>query len=95
MELKGFSLIMTGVVLEVLGQLAFKRGATTVIGDSGEQGVLRYWRALAFDRWIQLGLAVQLAALMLWIAALSFVPLSIAFPLASLSYGGAAMGGHY
>jgi len=95
MELKAFSLIMTGVVFEVLGQVAFKRGAATVFSESGEQGVLRYWRDLAFDRWIQVGVAVQVVALLLWIAALSFVSLSIAFPLASLSYCGAAIGGHY
>jgi undecaprenyl phosphate-alpha-L-ara4N flippase subunit ArnE len=95
MELKAFSLIMTGVVFEVLGQVAFKRGAAVVVRVSGERGVLRYWRDLMLDRWIQLGVAVQVVALLLWIAALSFVPLSIAFPLASLSYCGAAIGGHY
>ena len=95
MELKAFSLIMTGVVFEVLAQVAFKRGAATVVRESGEQGVLRYWRDLAFDRWIQVGVAVQVVALLFWIAALSFLPLSVAFPLASLSYCGAAIGGHY
>jgi len=95
MELTGLSLIMTGVVFEVLGQVAFKRGAATVIRDSDDQSVFRYWHALAFDRWIHFGLAVQVIALLFWIAALSFVPLSIAFPLASLSYGGAAIVGHY
>lgn len=95
MELKAFTLIMTGVVFEVVGQIGFKRGAATVVRESGEQGVLRYWRDLALERWIQFGIAVHLVALLIWIAVLSFVPLSIAFPLASLSYCGAAIGGHY
>jgi undecaprenyl phosphate-alpha-L-ara4N flippase subunit ArnE len=95
MELRAFSLIMTGVVFEVLGQVAFKRGAAAVVSAGGEQSVFRYWRDLALDRWIQLGVAVQVVALLLWVAALSFVPLSIAFPLASLSYCGAAIGGKY
>jgi undecaprenyl phosphate-alpha-L-ara4N flippase subunit ArnE len=95
MELTAFSLILTGVVFEVLGQLAFKRGAAGVVRVSGEQGVLRYWRDLGLDRWIQLGVAVHVVALLFWVAALSFVPLSIAFPLASLSYCGAAIGAHY
>jgi drug/metabolite transporter (DMT)-like permease len=95
MALTGFFLIMAAVVLEVLGQVAFKRGAAAIVRASGDQGVLRYWRDLALDPWIQLGVAVHVVELLLWIAALNFVPLSIAFPLISLSFCGVAIGGHF
>jgi drug/metabolite transporter (DMT)-like permease len=95
MALTGFLLIMAAVVLEVLGQVAFKRGATAIERASGHQRVLRYWLALALDPWVQLGVAIHVVELLLWIAALNFIPLSIAFPLASLSFCGVAIGGHF
>ena len=95
MELTGFLIIVAGVVLEVLGQVAFKRGAQRVMHLSGEQPVLLYWRDLARTPWIQLGIVSQIVALLFWIAALNFVPLSVAFPFASLSYCGVAAYGHY
>jgi len=95
MDLKSFLLIMTGVSFEVLGQVAFKRGAVAAVRSTGDRGVLRYWRDLALNRWIYLGVVIQIVALLIWIAALISVPLSIAFPLASLSYCGAALCGHF
>lgn len=95
MELTGYSLIMAAVVLEVLGQVAFKRGCAHVHRTAGEQGVLRYWRDLALDPWMQMGVALHVVELLFWIAALALIPLSIAFPLVSLSYVGVAIGGHY
>jgi drug/metabolite transporter (DMT)-like permease len=95
MELTGISVIMTGVVFEVIAQVAFKGGAASVLHVSGEQSVLHYWRKLVLEPSIQLGIVAQVAALLFWIAALNFVPLSIAFPFASLSYCGVALGGHY
>lgn len=95
MELRALSLIMSAVVLEVFGQLAFKRGAKRVVTVSGEEGALRYWGRLAVTPWIQIGVALHIVELLLWIAALRMIPLSIAFPLASLSYAGVAIGGHY
>jgi len=95
MELRAFLLIITGVVLEVLAQVAFKRGAMAVVRASGTQGVLRYWRDLALDAWIQAGIWANVGALLIWIAALNSVPLSLAFPVASLGYCGVAIAGHY
>jgi drug/metabolite transporter (DMT)-like permease len=95
MEMTAFSLIMAGVALEVFGQVAFKRGAACVVRTSGEQDAFQYWRGLALNPRIQFGIACYAVGLLLWIAALNFVPLSIAFPLASLSYCGVAIAGHY
>jgi undecaprenyl phosphate-alpha-L-ara4N flippase subunit ArnE len=95
MGLTAFSIIIAAVALEVLGQIAFKLGASGVVRHAGEQGALLYWRGLLFDGWIQLGIADHVVELFFWIAALNLAPLSLAFPLASLSYCGVAAGGHF
>ena len=94
-ETKALPLIMAAVVLEVLGQLAFKRGTARVMLRFGAERAFSYWGRLALVPWIQFGVVVHFVELLLWIAALSLVPLSVAFPLASLSYVGVAVGGHY
>jgi len=95
MERTAFAVIMAAVVLEVLGQLAFKRGSTGAVRASQDASVLRYWRNLLREAWIQLGVAAHVAGLLFWIAALNLAPLSIAFSLGSLSYCGVAIAGHY
>ena len=95
MELTAYTLIIAAISIEVLSQVAFKHGAMVVVHASGEQGALRYWRNLALHPWIQFGVVAHVFELLLWIAALHYIPLSIAFPLASLSYCGVAIGGHY
>jgi undecaprenyl phosphate-alpha-L-ara4N flippase subunit ArnE len=95
MKLNAFALIMSGIVFEVLGQILFKRGAVDVVRVSGVQDAFKYWGQLLLHPCIQLGVVIHVVALLLWVAALGYVPLSIAFPLTSLSYCGAALGAHY
>ncbi len=90
-----FWLIIGAVGLEVIGQIAFKLGAATVVRASGEQGVLRYWGHMLMDPWIQAGVAAHAVELVMWVAALSMAPLSLAFPLVSLSYCGVAVASHF
>jgi drug/metabolite transporter (DMT)-like permease len=64
-----------GAVLAALGQVSFKHGA---VG-----------RAVLMDflnPWILLGLALYLAGTILWILALSAVPLTVLYPFAALTY---------
>ena len=86
---------MAGVAFEVFGQLAFKRGAAHVVAASGARPAIGYWRDLALEPQIHVGIVLQVVALLFWIAALNIVPLSVAFPFASLSYCGVAIAGHY
>lgn len=79
----------------MIGQIAFKLGAATIVKASGEKGVLRYWGALLLDPWIQAGIAVHAVELVMWVAALHLAPLSMAFPLVSLSYCGVALASHF
>jgi drug/metabolite transporter (DMT)-like permease len=89
------AIITAAVVLEVIGQVAFKRGSIGAVRASQNASVLRYWHNLLREAWIQLGIAVHVVGLLFWIAALTLLPLSIAFPLGSLSYCGVAIAGHY
>ena len=79
----------------MIGQVAFKLGSATVVKASGEQGVLRYWGGMLMDPWIQAGVAAHAVELVMWVAALKLAPLSLAFPLVSLSYCGVAVASHF
>lgn len=90
-----FWLIIGAVGLEVIGQIAFKRGASGVMHANGHEGVLRYWGRMLLDPWIQAGIVAHVVEVILWVAALNLAPLSLAFPLVSLSYCGVAIAGHF
>jgi drug/metabolite transporter (DMT)-like permease len=94
-KLTGLSLIMAAVLLEVFAQLAIKRGTARAAKETERYAVFRYLTRLARDAWIQCSVALHVVELLLWIAALKMVPLSVAFPIGSLSYAGVALGGHY
>lgn len=79
----------------MIGQVAFKRGAAGVVLANGHESVLRYWGRMLLDPWIQAGVAAHVVELILWVAALNLAPLSLAFPLVSLSYCGVALAGHF
>lgn len=88
-----FSAIFGAITLEVLGQVAFKRGAARAA--PGEEGVVGYWLRIIRDGWVQAGIALYAGELFLWLAVLRLVPLGVAFPLLALSYCGVAIAGHF
>ena len=95
METTGYSIIAGAVLLEVMAQLAFKRGALGVAGGEADHDAIAYFRWLAASPWMHLGIALYGVELLLWIAALVLLPLSVAFPLIGISYCGTAIGGHF
>ena len=64
-----------GAVLAALGQVSFKYGA---VGRAVPMEFL--------NSWILLGMALYLAGTVLWILALSAVPLTVLYPFAALTY---------
>lgn len=64
---------------DVVGQMCFKRAA-------GAQP--RVWPLLAplLDVWVLAGVAVYAVEIIVWVRILSLVPLSMAFPIASLNF---------
>ena len=76
MTLPSFSLILVGVLLNAAAQLLLKAGTNAMpLG-------LR----LAIEPHILAGLACYVVSVVVWIVALSRVPVSIAYPMLSIGY---------
>ena len=80
-----FSLILVGVLLNAAGQLLLKAGTN----------VMPFGLRLALEPHIIGGLACYVVSVVFWIAALSRVPVSIAYPMLSIGYVVNAIAAHY
>ncbi|HKT31297.1 MAG TPA: EamA family transporter [Gammaproteobacteria bacterium] len=87
MNLISFLLVITGVLLNAAAQLLLKAGVQHmgVIKLQFSAIVAAGWR-LAFEPHILGGLACYVVSVVVWILALSRVPVSIAYPMLSLGY---------
>ena len=87
MSLVSFSLIIFGVVLNAAAQLLLKAG-TNVVGhfEFQSQNIIPVGMQLAFQPYIMGGMACYAISLVIWIMALSRVPVSIAYPMLSIGY---------
>lgn len=87
MNLVSFSLILTGVLLNAAAQLLLKAG-TNAVGhfDFHLDNVLPVGLKLAFEPHIFGGLSCYVVSVVIWIMALSRVPVSIAYPMLSIGY---------
>lgn len=72
------------VLADVVGQLCLKRGADDLPDASG----LVLARALLGSGWVVAGVLIYAAEIVIWLRILAEVPLSIAFPIASLNFLG-------
>jgi len=82
-----FSLLVTGVLLNALAQLLLKAG-TNRIGEFAfsMDNVLPIGARIASSPPILAGLACYVVSVVVWILALSRVPVSVAYPLLSIGY---------
>ena len=82
-----FSLILAGVMLNAAAQLLLKAG-TNAVGhfDFHLDNVLPIGLKLAFNPFILSGMVAYGVSLVVWIMALSRVPVSIAYPMLSIGY---------
>jgi len=82
-----FSLLMTGVALNAAAQLLLKAG-TNRIGEFAfsVDNLLPIGSRLAASPFILGGLACYVVSVVVWILALSRVPVSIAYPMLSVGY---------
>ena len=87
MSLVSFSLIIFGVVLNAVAQLLLKAG-TNAVGhfEFQSQNIIPVGMQLAFQPYIMGGMACYAISLVVWIMALSRVPVSIAYPMLSIGY---------
>jgi len=75
MKLQVISYALSGALLAALGQVSFKFGA------DGRAALIDY-----MNPWICAGLVLYFASTVLWILALSQVPLTVLYPFATLTY---------
>jgi multidrug transporter EmrE-like cation transporter len=82
-----FSLILIGVLLNAAAQLLLKAG-TNSIGhfEFHLDNLLPIGMKLAFQPHILGGLACYVVSVVIWIMALSRVPVSVAYPMLSIGY---------
>jgi drug/metabolite transporter (DMT)-like permease len=76
------------ILCDVCGQLCFKIGADRLPPD---RSVLGGARAVLSSSWLIAGLCVYAVEVIVWLKILSEVPLSIAFPIASLNFLGVTL----
>jgi multidrug transporter EmrE-like cation transporter len=86
-NLVSFSLILAGVLLNAAAQLLLKAG-TTRVGhfEFSLDNLLPIGTQLALQPHILGGMACYAVSLVVWIMALSRVPVSVAYPLLSIGY---------
>ena len=82
-----FSLVLTGVMLNAAAQLLLKAG-TNRVGEFAYTlaNVLPIGTRLALSPYIAGGLACYVVSVVVWILALSRVPVSVAYPMLSFGY---------
>lgn len=82
-----FSLILTGVLLNAAAQFCLKAGVNRVgIITFHMQTLVRDGLALAFSPFILAGLSCYVISVVVWLLALSRVPVSVAYPMLSIGY---------
>lgn len=87
MNVTSFSLIIFGVLLNAIAQLALKAGVRDLgpIGLSMDQVVPTSLRLMG-EPYLWTGLTLYAVSVVVWILALSRVDVSIAYPMLSLGY---------
>ena len=87
MSLISFALIIVGVVLNAVAQLLLKAG-TNAVGHFEFQtnNIVPIGMQLVFQPYILGGMVCYAVSLVVWIMALSRVPVSIAYPMLSIGY---------
>ena len=87
MTLAAFALVITGVLLNAVAQLALKASVNeTGIINLDMQSLLSSATSLATNMWLWLGLFCYAISVVVWILALSRVDVSIAYPMLSIGY---------
>jgi len=87
MNLVSFGLIFTGVMLNAAAQILMKAG-TNAVGhfEFSTANILPIGMKLATEWHIIMALFCYVLSVIVWILALSRVPVSIAFPMLSMAY---------
>ena len=82
-------LFIFSVICDVLGQIAFKIGADRL--HEADPSLGGFLRGLLKNQWVLLGVATHAIEFFIWLRILAEVPLSLAFPLASVNILGVVL----
>jgi undecaprenyl phosphate-alpha-L-ara4N flippase subunit ArnE len=93
MGLTAALVIVVAIGLEVLGQISFKQGASSINELAGTRNIGEYLYHILGNSWIRVGIIAYVIEILFAVAALTLAPLSVVFPLLSLSYCGVAIAG--
>jgi multidrug transporter EmrE-like cation transporter len=85
MTIASIALLLSAVVTAAAGQVMLKHGMQIASARATHEGGSLALRA-ATSPWVLLGLAVFGVSAVTWLAALSRVPLSVAYPFNALGY---------
>ena len=87
-----FALLFATVLCDVAGQVCFKLGVGHAPdGAPHAAGFRGFVAELAASRWIIAGISIYVVEFIVWFAALTLAPLSVAFPFMALSYCGVVL----
>lgn len=88
-------LVLLSVLCDVGGQLCFKRGVNSLPRHDEGFRLWRLWRDFIRVPWLWLGVGIFAVELLVWLSLLSRVPLSLAYPLASLNFCGVLLASRF
>jgi len=84
-----YALLAATVLCDVCGQVCFKLGVGHDDAHaSSRSGITGFVLDLVGSPWVMAGLLIYVVEFIVWFAALSLAPLSVAFPFMALSYCG-------
>ncbi len=94
-----FALLSATVMLDIIGQVCFKLGVGhddgSVVQADDRLGVRGFLHSLVGSPLIIAGVAVYVVEFVVWFAAVSRAPLSVAFPFNALAYCGVVLASRY
>ena len=91
-----FALLIATVLCDVAGQVCFKLGVGhEPHGAPHAAGLRGFFAELAGSRWIVAGVSIYVIEFIVWFAALTMAPLSVAFPFMALSYCGVVIASRF
>jgi drug/metabolite transporter (DMT)-like permease len=83
------------IILDVVGQLCFKLGLMRLPEKQAADRLGVFWKRVFTSPLLWGGIASYAVELGLWLAVLANAPLSLVFPLASLSYCGVVLASRF
>ena len=90
-----YALLLGTVLCDVCGQVCFKLGVGHEAGPEPFAGIRGFLLGLVRSPWIVAGMLVYVVEFVIWFAALSLTPLSVAFPFMALSYCGVVLASRF